>query len=95
VIFANPTRAWKYAESVTKVGFLTLTRWPIAAAQHFTSELRADEGTGTSEWRNCYVSELLRGRSSTVSGRFVMDGIIYLVGLIVIVMFILSLLGLH
>jgi hypothetical protein len=66
-----------------------------SAVQHFASELRVDEGTGTSEWRNCYVSELSRGRSSTVSGRFVMDGIIYLVGLIVIVMFILSLLGLH
>jgi hypothetical protein len=39
-----------------------------------------------------WVSKLV---SSLVSRRSVMDGIIYLVGLIVIIMFILSFLGLH
>jgi hypothetical protein len=50
--------------------------------------------------RNSYVGELFVGRSSTAARKFarrrsVMDGIIYLVGLIVIIMFILSFLGLH
>jgi hypothetical protein len=49
---------------------------------------------------NSYLSELFVGRSSTPARtsprrRSVMDGIIYLVGLIVIIMFILSFLGLH
>jgi hypothetical protein len=49
---------------------------------------------------NSYVCELFVRWSSTTAQssarrRSVMDGIIYLVGLIVIVMFILSFLGLH
>jgi hypothetical protein len=58
----------------------------------FCEELPNDE--------NSYVSKLFVGRSSAATRRSaprrsVMDGIIYLVGLIVIIMFILSFLGLH
>ena len=55
---------------------------------------------GTPNDGNSYVCELFVGWSSTTAQssarrRSVMDGIIYLVGLIVIIMFILSFLGLH
>jgi hypothetical protein len=61
----------------------------------FTGKSAKLEWAGTSEQRNGYVSELLRETCPPEFERFVMDGIIYLVGLIVIIMFILSLLGLR
>ncbi len=56
--------------------------------------------TGTSEDRNRYVGDYSfavppPAARKYVSRRLVMDGIIYLVGLIVIVLFILSFLGLR
>jgi hypothetical protein len=62
------------------------------SATFLTMKRKADE-----RGRNFGIAELLCEwiRRLSTSWRFVMDGIIYLVGLIVIVLFILSFLGLH
>jgi hypothetical protein len=60
-----------------------------------TVPMTATLSGGTSQGPNCYANEIACVIVHSCPGVFVMDGIIYLVGLIVIVMFILSFLGLH
>jgi len=70
-------------------GPLARTTKMYGAVQHFTSNARLNEPAGTSDQWNCYVSA--NGFWESVT----MDGIIYLVGFIVIILFILSFLGLR
>jgi hypothetical protein len=68
-----------------------LTHWRLAQRSISTMKREADE-----RGRNFRIAELLCEWIRPLStGRSAMDGIIYLVGLIVIVLFILSFLGLH
>jgi hypothetical protein len=64
--------------------------------RRYPGPIRPVPFAGSNSSRSCEISGTLRfPQRSATKRRFAMDGIIYLVGLVVIVMFILSFLGLR